>query len=203
MTKEFYTTGEIAKIIGISEKTVKNYCDSGKIISEKTPITNYRRISRENLANFLKINNLSLDLLKKCKEIKVLVVDDNKSVVEILVEALNEISNDLVIEIANDGYDACIKAGVFIPDIILLDLKMPGADGVEVCKSIRNNHETKHAKIIILSGNVTEENLQYLKEFNPLHILGKPFSVGDVIDKISPLLNDGTKDEGAGGHEKK
>ena len=71
--KEYYTTGEIAKLIGISEKTAKNYCTSGKIISEKTPITNYRRIPHKNLVKFLEENGLSLDVFKHRKPLKVCV----------------------------------------------------------------------------------------------------------------------------------
>lgn len=188
MAKEFYTTGEISRIIGISEKTVQNYCDLGKIVSEKTPITNYRRVSRENLANFLIKNNLSLYLLKKCKEIKILIVDDTKAIVDLLVEGLSGVLKDLVFETANDGYDACIKAGMLIPDIILLDLKMPRADGFEVCRSIRNNPETKHAEIIIISGNISEETIRRLEEFHPLHIIQKPFALDDIIYKVKPLI---------------
>ncbi len=186
--KEYYTTGEIAKLIGISEKTAKNYCTSGKIISEKTPITNYRRIPHKNLVNFLEDNGLSLDVFKHRRPLKILIVDDDEVIVNLLSDELNEISENIIIETALDGYDACIKAGVLIPDLILLDLNMPRADGFEVCRSIRNHEETKNAKIIIETGFLTEENQQRLKEFNPISIFTKPFNTQELIDKIRSLI---------------
>ena len=55
---EFFTTGEVSKILGIAEKTVRNYCDAGKILCEKNALTNYRRISKEKLVNFMRENSL-------------------------------------------------------------------------------------------------------------------------------------------------
>ena len=63
--KGYFTTGEVARIIGISQKTVKNYCDHGKIKSLTNCITKYRRIPRKNLVEFLKKNRISLQILEK------------------------------------------------------------------------------------------------------------------------------------------
>jgi predicted site-specific integrase-resolvase len=65
---EFFTTGEVSKILGIAEKTVRNYCDAGKIRCEKNILTNYRRISKENMVNFMKENSLPDTLIKKVLE---------------------------------------------------------------------------------------------------------------------------------------
>ncbi len=187
--KKYYTTGEVAKMIGISERTAKNYCTSGKILSDKTPLTNYHRISYESLVNFLNDNGLSLDLLlKRKKPLKVLIVDDEEQIVYVLAEALKELSESIIIETAFDGYEACIKAGVLIPDLILLDLNMPKADGFEVCRSIRNHEDTKNAKIIIISGYVSQENLDQLQEFRPIGVFMKPFSLEEIMGKIKHLI---------------
>jgi excisionase family DNA binding protein len=63
MLKDFYTTGEVAKLLGISDRTIKNYCTNGQLGSEKTPITNYRRISKEHLIAFLEQQNLPQSFL--------------------------------------------------------------------------------------------------------------------------------------------
>lgn len=190
--KKYYTTGEVAKIVGISEKTAKNYCTSGKILSEKTPITNYRRISYENLEKFLVENGLSVTLIKHKKPIKVLVVDDEPEIIELLQIGLKEITENIVIETASDGYDACIKAGVLIPDLILLDLNMPKADGFEVFRSIRNHAETRHIKVIVITAYYTEENIARLEEYKPIAIYMKPFKLYELMGKIK-LLFEGAK----------
>src|SRR3989339_1533353 len=189
MVKEYYSTGEIAKLIGISERTVKNYCTSGRIQSIKTPITNYRKISYDNLARFLEENNLSLDLLHKDEIMKILICDDEPSIVDLLVITVQNISTEFIIETANDGYDACVKAGTLLPDVIFLDLKMPKTDGFDVCRSIRNNEKTKHAEIIIITGEATEENIQRLNEFKPRHVLGKPLNFNEITNMVNNIIS--------------
>jgi len=63
--KDFFTTGQVARIIGISQKTVKNYCDHGKIKSQTNRITKYRRIPRKDLIEFLVKNKISPRILEK------------------------------------------------------------------------------------------------------------------------------------------
>jgi len=65
MTKEYFTTGEVARICGISHRTVVNYCNSGRIRAEQSPITHYRRIPRRELVRFMLRNGLSLELIEK------------------------------------------------------------------------------------------------------------------------------------------
>ena len=65
LEKDFFTTGEVARITGISQKTVKNYCDHGKIKSQANCITRYRRIPRKNLIEFLVKNKISPRILEK------------------------------------------------------------------------------------------------------------------------------------------
>jgi len=63
MPKKSYTTGEVARLFGISQRTVVNYCNSGRIKAQQSPITRYRRISREALLAFLRENGLPTELL--------------------------------------------------------------------------------------------------------------------------------------------
>ena len=190
MGKKYYTTGEISKILGISYKTIHNYCVQGKIQSESTPITNYRRISHKNLVKFMKDNSLSLELLVKYSQKKVLVVDDDARIVTLLVQMLNDAFDNLSIETASDGYEACVKAGNFIPDIILLDINMPKADGFEVCQVLLDIEETKHAKIFIMTGYATNENIKKLKQYHiqENEIFQKPIDLRKLEETLKPLI---------------
>jgi len=187
MEKKYYTTGEIAKITGISQKTIKNYCTQGKIKSEKTPITNYRRISRQNLVRFLEENSIPLDILDGKSGKKVLVTDDDKKIVKLVTEYLKNIDESFIIDTASNGYEACIKAGVLIPDIMILDLNMPKVDGFEVVRNIRTIEETKHARIIICTGYASEENRKTLEEFGVSLIIEKPVKFEEFKKAVSML----------------
>ncbi|MFH0919277.1 MAG: response regulator [Fibrobacterota bacterium] len=188
MEKEVYTTGDIAKITGISDRTIKNYCTKGKIKSEKTPLTNYRRITYENLMAFMQENRIPLELLYKQKPVKTLIVDDNQAIIAFLGAAVKSIASNMIVETADDGYSACLKAGNLIPDIILLDVQMPGMNGIDVCRSIQSNPDTHHAKIIIMTGYATDAHLAGLNEFKIHKILLKPFGIAVLTETLRPLL---------------
>ena len=59
-----FTTGDIAEITGISRATVVNYCRTGKIKCTQTPLTNFRRIKREDFEKFLKKYSIPIDISK-------------------------------------------------------------------------------------------------------------------------------------------
>ena len=188
MERRYYTTGQVAKILKISEKTAKNYCSQGKIEFESSPVTRHRKVSHESLRKFIDENGLPRELLKNHAPRKVLVVDDDELIVKLIVTWLRDMSDNLVIETAGDGYDACVKAGTFVPDIILLDLYMPRTDGFSVCRSIRANPMTKHAEIIIITGKGILENVGKLKDFGIRGIIEKPADEAILRRIIMPLL---------------
>ena len=125
--------------------------------------------------------------------LRLLVVDDEPAIVGLLETMLKDISKEIVVETSNDGYDACVKAGILVPDIILLDIKLPYTDGFELCRSIRNNAETKHAKIIVISGVLDEEKLRKLERFSPIEVMAKPFDLDQLGNKVRILLEIGKK----------
>ena len=81
----------------------------------------------------------------------ILVVDDEANARNALSELLKE--ERYGVETAADGSTALEKLGAFTPDVVLTDLKMPGMDGLDVCKIIKENKATKHVPVVMLSGN--------------------------------------------------
>ena len=75
--KEHYTTGDVAKICNIAPRTVVNYCEQGKIGSVKSPITNYRRISRAELLKFMKQYDIPRSAINKYECRTVLLADND------------------------------------------------------------------------------------------------------------------------------
>lgn len=181
---EYFTTGEVRDILGISLRSVQNYCDTGKLKCEQASLTKYRRIHRDSLISFMKENNIPLERIKARRSVKFLVVDDEPAQVEIVSDMIREMFGNAVIETAGDGYEGCVKAGIFVPDIVILDLIMPKADGFEVCRSIRKVEKTRRAEIIIVSVLDDKATQDKLKEFNVYSILKKPFSRQDFLQAV-------------------
>ncbi|MCP5419497.1 MAG: hybrid sensor histidine kinase/response regulator [Gammaproteobacteria bacterium] len=116
---------------------------------------------------------------------KILIVDDNPTNIEILQEYLQD---DYELEVANSGEEALVKAAVFQPAIMLLDIMMPGMDGYETCRRIRASSELAHIKIIILSVKaMLSERLEGYTAGADDYIT-KPFEEEELLAKVRVYL---------------
>lgn len=83
---------------------------------------------------------------------RVLIVEDDLEVLQVLVGMLRTHPRGLAVETARDGYEALIKVGAFGPSLLILDVVMPKLDGLEVCRRLRQNPETRHIRILAMTG---------------------------------------------------
>ena len=112
---------------------------------------------------------------------KILVVDDNLTNINILEEIL---TGDYQLEHAMTGDYALKKALLFRPDVILLDIMMPGMDGYEVCERVRANSTICRAKIIMVSAKaLVSERLQGY-EVGADDYITKPFDENELLAKV-------------------
>ena len=123
--------------------------------------------------------------MKKQKKVRLLIADDHEIVrkgLRVLLETSTEV--EVVGEAAN-GKEALSKAAQYRPDLILLDLVMPGKDGLEVIKEIKNNFPL--VKILVLTSYSEEEKLaQALKE-GALGYLLKDSSPEELLEAIKEV----------------
>ena len=119
---------------------------------------------------------------------KVLIVDDDKGIVDSIQRSLKrEKIYDL--EVAFDGFEAGHKFADFKPDLIILDIKMPGLDGYQLCSRIRSDKKNKNVKILLISGLVETKEASCIKESGADGYLSKPFSNEELKKKIMNLLD--------------
>lgn len=112
---------------------------------------------------------------------RVLIVDDELEWQELLTEVIGGANDDVYIESAVDGYEAKQKVRWFKPDIVLLDLGMPGIDGVELCHTIKSDPQTNFIRIIAITGSATRENVDTLLAAGAEHCLGKPLDYDQLL----------------------
>ena len=110
---------------------------------------------------------------------KVMIVDDEISIIELLTMILSSSGYEVVSTVK--ALDSIILAHNEMPELIILDYKMPGMDGINVLKGLRASHMTKHIPIVFVTGNKTPELYQRIKENNALDIITKPFSSQEII----------------------
>ena len=126
-----------------------------------------------------------IELLSDTRD-KILIVDDELETLLPLKRAL-EAEDYLVIEAPN-GRLGIEKTRSEHPDIILLDLMMPGMDGIEVCKVLKEDPGIEHIPIIMLTARGDVENKIEGIEFGADDYVTKPFDLGELKARIKMIL---------------
>jgi CheY-like chemotaxis protein len=120
---------------------------------------------------------------------KIMIVDDEENLVE-LVKAIFESEGYEVIP-AYSGKECLEKLEKVKPDLILMDMMMPGMTGKETTKKIRENPKTKNLKIAFLTVvRLSEIGMEELKKLNVLDFITKPFDNEDLVRRVKKLLGD-------------
>jgi two-component system alkaline phosphatase synthesis response regulator PhoP len=118
---------------------------------------------------------------------KILLVDDNKHLLGLL--RLNLKGQGFSIATAANGVDAIQKAISWVPDLVLLDLLLPGLDGFAVCETLRKHPITASTPIIIMTGMSGEFSRYAGFESGGTDFMAKPVSPKALLGKIKQLLN--------------
>jgi serine phosphatase RsbU (regulator of sigma subunit) len=123
--------------------------------------------------------------VKDLSESRILIVDDVKSNVDILVEALRD---EYKLGVALDGAAALRSVEKSPPDLVLLDIVMPGLDGYEVCQQLRAHESTREVPVIFLSSLEDVKNKAHGFEVGGNDYLTKPFEVLEIKARVRSLL---------------
>ena len=118
---------------------------------------------------------------------KVLIVDDEPNIV-VPLEFLME-RKGYTVAVAHSGEEALETISKFQPDLILLDIMLPGIDGYEVCEIVRLNNAWQGMRIIFLTAKGREVDIAKGMVLGADAYITKPFSNDTVVRRVSELLN--------------
>lgn len=119
-------------------------------------------------------------------KMNVLIVEDEADILQLL--KYNVESAGFEVSTAEDGYEALSLARRQLPDLVLLDLMIPGLDGFEVCRELKRNAETKHIPIIMLTAKGEEIDRIVGLELGADDYVVKPFSPRELTLRIRAVL---------------
>jgi two-component system phosphate regulon response regulator PhoB len=112
----------------------------------------------------------------------ILIVDDEEDVLELL--RFNLEKNGYKIETAVSGEEALKKARTKLPALIILDLMLPGIDGLEVCKKLKSDAKTENIPIIMLTAKSEESDIVTGLELGAQDYITKPFSPKVLVARV-------------------
>jgi PAS domain S-box-containing protein len=120
---------------------------------------------------------------------KILVVDDDREVRKTIITALSRTEKYSVQE-ASTGTEASIKLGIERPDLIILDIQMPGVDGVEICRLIKTNPALAGTRVIIITGFRDSPKAKKIEDMGFKNIFSKPFKIHVFLTMVDRTLNE-------------
>lgn len=170
------TTSEIVGRVNMSKATALKYLDSMK---EKN------LVDGEEIGT-AKIWFLKTEEKKGDNKIRVLVADDDKNIIKIIRYSIDSDQFE-VLEAAN-GKEALGMVFARSPDILILDVMMPGMDGYMVCKELKEHESTKNLPIIILSAKVSVDDKIKAMELGIDDYMIKPFDPRELEARIRMRL---------------
>lgn len=128
------------------------------------------------------------------RPIHILLVEDNEGDILLTEEALEEANMSILLSVAKDGKDAIDfvsqqgkRAGVYLPDLLLLDINLPKKNGHEVLKYIKGNADLRHIPVIMLTTSSSERDINSSYNNYANCYITKPIEVDNFITVISTI----------------
>ncbi|MBN1687918.1 MAG: response regulator [Candidatus Omnitrophica bacterium] len=191
LKKSIYSPYDLAQMCQVTQEDVFQWLKEGKIASFEV-LGGHRRFSRPMVENFLKKHledrSVSWDLIPG--HFRVLVVEDEKDLLEIMRDLLK---GELGVEVRTEenGYHATLLGEGWHPDLIMLDFVIPGMNGFEVCRKIRENPQTRDIPVLAITSLANKGKREDILAAGVSDCMGKPFLSDILIDKVRSLLGIG------------
>lgn len=186
--KNLLTTYDIAQILSANRTTVIDWIEQGKLNAYRTP-GGHRRVEKNDLICFLRTYKMPIPLSLQGDQKSILIVDDEKPVRVMIRRFLEKTFSGIRLEEAVDGYEAGKMVQKIKPDLVILDLHLPGINGFQVCKDIRRDPELSGTRVLAISGYYkTAEEIKKIVENGADAFLVKPFSLNTLKKHAEKLL---------------
>jgi DNA-binding response OmpR family regulator len=117
---------------------------------------------------------------------KVLVVDDEPNIIVPLQFLMEQNGYDVIVAATGEAAMEAIAAER--PDLILLDIMLPGIDGYQVCQTIRSNPQWRKIKVVFISAMGRDVDVAKGLALAADAYITKPFAIADVVEKVNLLL---------------
>jgi two-component system, OmpR family, response regulator VicR len=183
-----YSTAQVAQLLGVSDQSVANWIDQRKLRAAHTP-GGHRRVARGDLVEFLTSHEFSVppELAGDAAPV-ILVVYGDPAATARLSKAIRSQRPDCRVLTASDGYSAGEIVIAEKPDVVLLDLSMPGLDGAAVCKRIRSHPATRRTVVVAVASHRSPKAERKLRKAGAAACLSQPVAPNQLHQALRLFL---------------
>jgi excisionase family DNA binding protein len=197
--EKFFSTFEVARMCYVSPGSVIRWIHEGKLEAGLTA-GGHHRVPAEAVLQLLESLRMPIPLeLQELSRVEtqnrkhtltLLIVDDEPGMRQMIHSVLEQQFRGVRIEEAADGFHAGWKAHQLRPDLVILDIMLPGLNGYRVCELIRKFPEMSHTKIIAMTGVPDPEAQAKILKLGADGFIAKPFDVDALKEMIvNQLMN--------------
>ncbi|MCB4790588.1 MAG: response regulator [Elusimicrobia bacterium] len=198
-SKELLKISEVSKLAGVLPSTVRYYTDIGLILVASETQGGHRLYDKESTLTAISkiqflnkkgmtMEDIKKDMLSSKIRKKILVIDDEPEFGDLVNELINHQFPDYEVKIVYNGFSAGRMLNEYLPDLIILDLMLPGVNGFEVCQQIRSSEFLNSTRILAITGYDSEENRKKILDCGANDYLAKPMDVQTLKEKITSML---------------
>ena len=180
--KPYLAPNEVAELLMVSPVTVRQWAQKGMLDAMLTA-GGHRRFKFEEVERFAKERGLTL-FRPQNEKVRILVVDGDKQSLNSVREIISSIDSEIEVETASDGFSAGHLVHSFNPDIMLLDLRLQGLDGVDVCRCIKETPSTRSIRVVAMTDFPGDSNVDAVMEAGAEACITKPFSAETLAETL-------------------
>lgn len=188
---ERLSPSEAGRLLGVSARTVQRWIDAGGIPAFKT-LGGHRRILRDDLLSFARRHAIPVPPAETGSGTRatetVLLVDDEPDFLKTMEARLRAIRPGLRVLTAGSGFLAGVLVERHAPALVLLDLRMPDLDGIEVCRAIKGNPATAGTVVVGLTGTRDPAAWRALEEAGARRVLLKPAGKREIESLLEEVF---------------
>lgn len=183
--KDFMQIEQAAICCGVSLPTIRQWIEKMKM--RTVFLSEGPAVSIEDLRKYMLGQRLSIPKELDWR-LRVMVVEDEPAMARVETKILRGLWPDANILSVRDGHHAAAELPAFQPDLLVLDLGLPGISGIELCRKIRDWPELTHTKVLVVTGSNDWETNNRTLESGADEYLTKPFTPRELCQSAIRLL---------------
>ena len=181
------STFAIAQMLHVDPGSVANWIDQELLKAHRTP-GGHRRVATEDLVSFLREHKMPIPPELVTRPDRVLIVDDEPAITQLIAKVLRGALPECEVVEAHDGFRAGTIIATLKPDVVILDLRMPGMDGYDVCRLIKSQEATKQAEVLAMTAFPSPESEKKILECGARVCLTKPLDMDALLKEVKASL---------------